>query len=274
MNGATALTGATPSLAAPPVAPATGLELIDALLRDRDAVLDRIERGEALGAFARTMVVAIALATAVVGATLGAYRGGVQILFAAVKLPLVVLLTAGLCTPAFTALEAAVRGRADLRRDLALVLATLALGALLLSATAPLMMLAMSLGVTYHGLILLTVGCSAAAGLGGLSLFARGQARRGGRGSGLVALCLLALFAVVGAQMSWTLRPYVVRPRTPEVPFVRAIEGSFLDSVRTSLDSFRGRYRRGAAPLPGDLASPPDIDPHAGEWRDSEGGIR
>ena len=60
---------------------------------------------------------------------------------------------------------------------------------------------------------------------------------------------------IAGMQMTWTLRPYVVRPRTEDVPFLRAREGSFLDSVSRSIDSARGIYYRGEAPLPGDFSS-------------------
>jgi hypothetical protein len=55
---------------------------------------------------------------------------------------------------------------------------------------------------------------------------------------------LLMVFSLVGSQMSWTLRPFLVRPRTPSAPFVRQLESNFLDSVATSLNSARGVYSR------------------------------
>lgn len=242
-------TRGTPAPApAEPLAPAAGLALVDRLLRDQRTVLARIDRGEELGALARTCVITIAAAAAIFGATLGAHRGGLQIAYAAIKLPLVLLLTAGLATPALTALDAAVGGRADLRRDLATVLAALALAAMLCAATAPLVLLADRLGAGYHDIILLTVACCGAGGLGGFVFFLRALARRGGPRR-LVGGVFLAVCAVVGCQLAWTLRPWAVRPRTVEVPFVRAIEGSFLDALGGTLDSARGIYHRDAAPL-------------------------
>ena len=227
-----------------------GLSLVDALLRDRSAVLDRIESGEDLGALARAFAVTIVVAGGVTGATLGFHRGGIQIVYAAVKLPLVLLLTAGICTPAFTALGRVVEGRARLRRDAAVVLATLATRSLLTAATAPHILLAMSVA-GYHALTLLAVACCGVGGLAGLGFFLRALGRRPPSGRGLVALTLLSVFAVVGCQMTWSLRPYLVRPRAPEVPFVRSVDGSFLQAVSGSLDSARGVYYRQAAPLPG-----------------------
>lgn len=233
---------------AEPLAPAAGLALVDRLLRDQRTVLARIDRGEELGALARTCVITIAAAAAIFGATLGAHRGGLQIGYAAIKLPLVLLLTAGLATPALTALDAAVGGRADLRRDLATVLAALALAAMLCAATAPIVLLADRLGAGYHDIILLTVACCGAGGLGGFVFFLRALAGRGGPRR-LVGGVFLAVCAVVGCQLAWTLRPWAVRPRTVDVPFVRAIEGSFLDALGGTLDSARGIYHRDAAPL-------------------------
>lgn len=228
--------------------PPVGLALVDGLLRDQPAVLDRIDRGEALPELARTCVLTIAAAAAVLGAAIGFQRGGWQVLFAAVKLPLVLLLTAGLVTPALSALDHAMGGRADLRRDLAGVLAALALAALLMAACAPVVLLA-GAALGYHGTILVVVACCAAGGLGGLLFFGRALLRRG-EGRRLTGLLFLGLAAVVGSQMAWTLRPWVVRPQTPEVPFVRSLEGSFIEAVSGSLDSARGIYHRDFAPLP------------------------
>ncbi len=232
-----------------PQPPLMGVALVDGLLRDQPRVLDRIDRGEALGDLVRTCVITIATAAAVLGAAIGWQRGGLQVVFAAIKLPLVLLLTAGLVTPALGALDQAVGGRSDLRRDLAGVLAALALAALLMAATAPLVLLGGAM-LGYHGSILLIVACCGVGGLGGLLFFGRALLRRGGRRR-MTGLAFLALSAIVGSQMAWTLRPWVVRPQSPDVVFVRSLEGNFLQAVGGSYNSARGVYYRDGAPLPG-----------------------
>ena len=56
---------------------------------------------------------------------------------------------------------------------------------------------------------------------------------------------------LVGGQLAWALRPYLVRPRAVDVVFVRQVEGSMFDAVVEVLDSARGHYTRDSAPLPG-----------------------
>ncbi len=231
--------------------PGGNLGIIDQLLRDRPSVHARIQSDDDLAGLARAMVLTILAGAAVMGATMGFYRGGIQVLFAGIKLPLAMLLTAGICTPAWSALCAAVQGKTSVRRDFATVLVSLALTSLLLAAMAPVVMLFITFGASYHSLILLVVCCCGLAGLGGLSFFMEAARRREGGRRPLIILTLLCVFAGVGSQLTWALRPFLVRPRAPEVVFVRSLEGSFLEAVSTSVNSARGRYTRDAAPLPG-----------------------
>ncbi|MEM9488458.1 MAG: hypothetical protein AAGC55_04910, partial [Myxococcota bacterium] len=226
--------------------PAAGMALIDQLLRDYAAVLARIRDQVDMAGLARTMLIAIAASCALFGAALGTYRGGVQIAYAAIKFPLLMLLTAAVCAPGLTAFNAALDRPVSLRRDIATVLCAMALGGLLLVAQAPLVLLAASIDVDYHSIILLTFACSAVAGLGSLVVLARGVRASSAQRAGSAILATIMLFSVVGAQMAWTLRPYVVRPRTVEVPFVRNVEGNLLDAVFTSMDSARGIYAPGS----------------------------
>ena len=232
----------------PPVDGALGV--IDLLLRDREAFHAHLERATDLASIARALLLTVIAGCAVFGAAMGANRGGLQLLFAAVKLPLVVLLTAGICGPALTGLLRSVKAESSFTKDLLLVLSALALGSSVLAALAPIVVLAELAGTGYHKLILLVVCCCSVGGVAGLSLFIKGLHRRGG--SMLAMILALGVFALVGTQMAWTMRPYVLRPRTPDVPFMRAIEGGFLDSVNRSTDSARGIYQRDAAPIPGE----------------------
>ncbi len=87
----------TPSVSIP-----RSLGTIDLLLRDREVMLARIRAGTNLAAILKVMIATIAVTMVIVGAALGSYRGGVQIAYAAVKLPLVLLGTAALSVDART----------------------------------------------------------------------------------------------------------------------------------------------------------------------------
>jgi len=194
-------------------------------------------------------MVTIVLCCAVFGASLGIHRGGVQILYAAMKLPLVALLTAALCTPILSAMRRATTGATIVRRDFALVLSRLALGSLVLAALAPLVLLAETWETNYNWLILLTVACCLVAGAFGLHFLATGLGEIAWGPRLAVGTTLLLAVVLVGAQMTWTLRPYVLRPRSPDVPFVRSLEGGLIDAVSRSAASSQGIYVRDEAPL-------------------------
>ncbi len=229
---------------------ARGLVLLEQLLRDRGAIRARIAAGRDLAALTRAMVATIAIAMAVVGAALGSYRGGVQIAYAAIKLPLVLLGTAALSAPALTAIGAALGRRARLSADLALVITALAFGALVLVAAVPLLMLGRALELPYHRMILATVAVFALAGVASLRVIVQALAREAAPGgtSAIAGLCVV--FALVGGQLAWALRPYLVRPRATEVVFVHEVEGSLFDAIGGALRSAQGIYVRDRAPLP------------------------
>jgi hypothetical protein len=155
-----------------------------------------------------------------------------------------------------------VEGHTHIRRDFALVLSSLALGSLVIAALAPIIMLAVGWHVDYHTLILLTVGCCAIGGLVGLSLFISGTRETPFTSRVLILSVVLLVFGLVGAQMSWTLRPYLVRPQhvaTRSIPFVRSLEGSFLDSVSTSSRSAMGIYSPEVAPTTAPLETEREV---------------
>jgi hypothetical protein len=224
-------------------APPRALAAVDRLLRDPASVLERIRRGDGLAELARTLILTVLVACGAFGAAVGAYRGGVQVLYAAVKLPLVALLCAALAAPALTALNAALGRRAHLVGDLALLLAALAMGSLALAAEAPLLLLAATLHFGYHATVLLVFGCCAVAGAAALALFARGLAAAEPGRRVPVIFGVLAVLLMVGSQLAWTFRPYVVRPRTAAPPFMRPLEGSLIESVLQSWNSANGHYR-------------------------------
>jgi len=236
-------------IAAADGAPRPAFELIDLLLRDRRAMLARLRSGTELAAILRTMIATIAIAMAIVGAALGSYRGGIQIGYAAIKLPIVLLGTAALSAPALSAIGAALGRPSRLAADLALVMTALAFGALLLAACTPLILLARAIDLGYHHTILATVALFALAGGAALHLICRGVALEAATGWRTAVAGMCVVFSLVGGQLAWALRPYLVRPRAPEPMFVREVEGSLLDAITGATRSARGIYDRSEAPL-------------------------
>jgi hypothetical protein len=247
-------------VAAPATEPAPMGELppgavaqLEVLLRDPAAFLAALDRlagapdGAALGALTRVLVGAVVVGAGLFGSVVGAHRGGVQVLACAVKVPLIVLVTLVVCAAPFVAFARAAALPLRARAVLALALGSCARFALVLLGLAPIVWLMEGWSLGYHRVILAVVAVCAVAGVAAGRLLFSGLAAHGAAGT-RVGLAFVAVFAVVGAQTSWILRPYVVRPRTEHVPFVRALEGDFIGSLGTTARSAAGRYAAPPAP--------------------------
>lgn len=230
------------------------LGTLERLLRAPDAFLAE-SRGPAVVPLVRTLLATLVIAAGVFGAVVGAHRGGVQIAFAAIKVPLLLVSTLVLSVPAFLGIGRAFDVDLAPRGVIALTLGACARFALVLAGLAPLVWL-LEGWLSYHGVALAITGACAVAGLAASALLLRGLADRGSLGV-LAGVCMVAVYALVGAQASWMLRPFLVRPRTIQVPFLRPTEGDLFGSVRGTARSVTG-----------------DFDDESGRWLSPEKGRR
>ncbi len=235
--------------------PRGAIARLELLLRDPDGFLTGLDGAEssrdanaAMASLTRVLVGAVSVGAGLFGAIVGAHRGGLQVLYCAVKVPLILLVTLVVCAPAFVALARAARLPLGSRSVIALALGSCARFALVLVGLAPFVWLMEGWELGYHRVILSVVAVCAFAGVAAGRLLFKGLARAGGAGT-RVGLAFVAVFAVVGAQTSWIMRPYVVRPRTESTPFVRSLEGDFLQALGTTARSailYSGRTERAA----------------------------
>jgi hypothetical protein len=87
------------------------------------------------------------------------------------------------------------------------------------------------------------------AGVAALRVVIRALATEDSKGWRTAVFGVCTVFVLVGGQLSWALRPYLVRPRAQDVQFVRELEGSLFDAITTTFRSTRGIYLRDEAPL-------------------------
>jgi hypothetical protein len=230
--------------------------ILNRLLRAPGEIAEDCREDRDLRAIAVTSLIAVALGAAAFGGVIGSFRGGIQILYAGVKLPAALLLTLAICAPAFHALAATLGRAFPMRSIIALALASAGRAALVLLALSPLVWIVLDRGLGYHEAALVCAAAYAVAGAAALGVILRGL----GEGSGrlLTALAFAGVFFAVTGQTGWIFRPYLVRPRTwtasgghmRSVPFLRAYEGSFADSLYLSSRSARGIYDEAPAPAP------------------------
>ncbi len=212
------------------------------LLRDPREVARRCLEEENLRPLALASLGAVALGAAVFGGVVGSFRGGEQILYGAVKVPIALLGALVICIPAFHAIAASLGRPWPLRTVVALTMAAAGRAALVLLASAPVLWLAFDLGLGYHSSALAATFAYGLAGLAALGILLRGLGR--GRHAITTALAFVAVFLAAGGQTGWILRPYLVRPQTEDVPFLRSVEGGFADAVYRSSRSSVGIYDR------------------------------
>lgn len=215
--------------------------VVDELLRSPEAVAERIRRREDLRPLVLAALLALGLGAGTFGAVLASSRGGVQLGYSAVKLPLAVLVTLCLCVPAFAAIARSLGKSIDLGGMVGLSLSAAARASLVLLAFAPAVWFLLDRGVGYHASVLISAVCYGFAGLSALRVMAAGLGRDA-RGIG-VLLCCAAVLLPTGAQSAWMLRPFIGRPAQAHVPFLRHKEGSFADAVYQSAFSSVGHYR-------------------------------
>jgi hypothetical protein len=216
--------------------------LLGRLLRQPDAIARDCREDRDVHEVGAVALAAIVVGAAAFGAVLGSYRGGVQIFYAGIKVPMAMLATLAIAAPAFHGIAAALGRPWPMRSVVALTLAAAGRASLLLLAFAPALWLMLDFGVGYHAAAVLAALAYGASGLAALGILVRGLGK--GPGRALTALAFVAIFFAVGGQASWILRPYLVRPRTDHVPFLRAREGSFDESLFWSTRSAAGVYDR------------------------------
>ncbi|MBX3188276.1 MAG: hypothetical protein KF819_14755 [Labilithrix sp.] len=208
--------------------------LLSRILRSPADVARACRADRDVAAIARNALVTIVVSAALFGATVGSWRGGRQILFSAMKMPVGLVGTLALSIPAFYAL-AAVFGRPwPLRAVLSLALVGGARFSLSLLAMTPLLWLTIDFGAPYHAVKLVAVIAYALAGVSGLEVLVRGLGD--GEGKRVTITLFVAIFTLLGAQNAWILRPYLGRPSDPEPPlFTREREGGVIVQVVKSL---------------------------------------
>ncbi len=209
------------------------------LLRDPAAIARAILEGRRIRAIAITSILAVAIGTIAYGGVVGSVRGGAQIAYAAVKMPLVSLLTLSLVAPFVAGLATSFGRPIGLARAVAIVLAQSARAALVLLAFAPIVALLLVLTPSYHEEVLYAAAGFGLAGLAGLGVLRNAIAD--GEGAWTMRALVVVGFVLVSAQCAWVLRPWVSRPSSP-LAFVRAPEGMVTEELARSAASASGHY--------------------------------
>lgn len=208
--------------------------LLNRILRAPAGVAAQCREDRDVVAIARTSLLTLAVAAVVFGVAVGSFRGGAQLAFAALKMPLGILATLALAAPAFYVL-AAIFGRPwPLRPAISLLLAAGARFSLVLLAMTPPLWLTINFGTSYDVIKVVATVVYGLAGLAGLEVLVRGL--EGGAGKQVTIGLFVVVFLLIGAQNAWVLRPYLGTPGSTEVKlFTRDREGGLVVQLLETL---------------------------------------
>jgi len=159
----------------------------------------------------------VVLGGALYGLAMGSFAGARGALYAALKVPLLVLGSAALCLPNFYVVNAVLGLADDLRAAVRGIVSAQATFAVVLASLSPVTLFAYASTDDYHAAKLLNGAMFALASLGAQHTLARHYrpllARDARHRAALVVWPLLYLF--VAAQLAYALRPFVGNPRFP-----------------------------------------------------------
>ena len=216
-------------------------DFLAALLGDRERFFEEVVDQRGLPSKLKYAVTTVVALSGFFGLVAGAYSGPFQAASAAVKLPFLFFATFAVCFPAFYVVQVLVGSRLKLVQVVVLVLAALALTSVVLAAVVPITAFFLITGADYYFQHLLNIALAATAGLFGMYALHDGLAvvceKRGvyPRKALTIMRVWAILFAFVGVQLAWNLRPFL-GDRNQGFQVLGRYQGNFYGAVIYSVN--------------------------------------
>ncbi|PKO22075.1 MAG: actin-binding WH2 domain-containing protein [Chloroflexi bacterium HGW-Chloroflexi-1] len=223
------------------------LSIVEAILRDRRRIFAEIRRGEGLREKIRAMLISCIAFLALYGAVMGSTHSLWQALSSAAKLPILFLATLVVCTPTLYFFNLIYGSDQSLTQNVALILTAVTVTAVVLLSFAPISMFFLLTSSNYQFFKLLNVATFAVAGLVGVRFLVQGMravsadAADGAAARKNVVLLWIVIYAFVGSQVAWTLRPFVGAP-SMKFELFRQLGGNFYTNIFASIGELLGFF--------------------------------
>ena len=223
------------------------LAVIEAILRNRHHFFVEIRDGEGLNEKMRAMLISSLLFLALYGAVLGSTHSLWQTLSSAAKLPILFLATLIVCSPTLYFFNVLFGSDQSLTQNIALILTAITVTAVILLSFAPIVLFFLLTTSNYQFFKLMNVAIFAVSGLVGVLFLGQGMhivttANREGTAARRRVLWLwIVVYAFVGSQMAWTLRPFIGAP-SMQFELFRQLGGNFYTNVFASIGEILGFF--------------------------------
>lgn len=150
------------------------LNTVETVLKNRNQLFTNIHEKRDLAQYFIDFQIAIVIFSLIYGASMGLYSGGIQVLFSALKIPMLLCLTLYICVPTFYILDSLVEGGQSLRQMLILLIAGFTIMVTILIAFLPITLFFLLTTSDYKFIVLLNVAVFGLGGIGALMYFLQG----------------------------------------------------------------------------------------------------
>ncbi len=223
----------------------SSLTIIESILRDRQAFFSEIRQGKELNEKMQAMLISSVMFLALYGAVLGSTHSLWQALSSAFKLPLLFLATLVVCAPTLYFFNLIFGSNQSLTQNVSLMLTAITVTAVVLLSFAPIVLFFLLTSSNYQFFKLLNVGVCAVAGVIGVLFLSQGMravSLGGSEGAGarmIVVQLWILVYAFVGSQVAWTLRPFIGAP-SMKFELFRQLGGNFYTNIFASIGEILG----------------------------------
>ena len=223
------------------------LAIIETVLRNRNRFFVEIREGVELSQKMRAMLISSIAFFALYGAVMGSTHSLWQALSSGVKLPILFLATLVVCSPTLYFFNLIFGSNQSLAQNFTLILTAITVTAVLLLSFAPIVLFFLLTTSQYQFFKLLNVGVFTISGFVGVLFLSQGMrvvsesGKEGVSARRSVVRLWILIYAFVGSQMAWTLRPFIGAPRL-DFELFRQLGGNFYANVFASFGEILGFF--------------------------------
>ena len=221
------------------------LAVLEEFLKRSDQFLTNLAEEKNLKTYFLYSNLAILLLSIIYGATMGLYSGGLQIVYSAVKVPMLLLISLYLTVPSYYVLYSLLGGKRSLRQTVALLLSGFTIMATILLAFVPVnlfFIITTPRSSDAHSFTaILNIAIFTLGGFFALIYLIKGakilykEPSEEWKPAFLVGSVILMF---VGTQLAWVLRPFFNYYEF----FIRPLEGNFYTAVSSLVLRFAGLF--------------------------------
>lgn len=219
--------------------------IIEKILRNRYAFFEEIREGIGLQTKMKSMLISSVSFLALYGTVMGSSHSLWQTISSGIKLPILFLATLFVCVPSLYFFSLLFGSNQSLRQSLSVILTAITVTSVLLLSCAPITLFFLLTTSQYQFFKLLNVAIFAISGLMGIVFLYQGirvvsgSETEGATTRKWVLIAWMFVYAFVGSQMAWTIRPFIGAPGT-RFEIFRQLGGNFYTNVLQSLGEILG----------------------------------